>query len=512
MRIGILYNYVENMSSGRQGHLVSVNEGAKIAQEIETLVGDRHDVVPVLATLDVGKRLKQGQFDLVFNVCEGFGQDARGEAWIAGQLEMANVPFTGSDSLTLALCQDKARTKALMLSAEIPTPPFQVLNAPSEPVRSGLAWPLIVKPVLEDASEGITQDSVVSGPRELGRMVERLLATYGQPVLVEEYIDGRELNVAFLGSGTSVQPLPVSEILFDAVPGLHRIVDFDSKWVPGSLSSERSSRALCPAELSSGDQASVARVARSACVLMGCRDYARVDIRFRDGVPYVLEVNPNPCLSEEGGFFRSARATGLTYDGMIWAIMRGAMARYGVVEKPAGDPPLRGVSGVLMGRAVKPSDISCLLKWFNDDEVSRMMDDPHLRHTRESLMDAFFLRENAECDLFFVHRGEGLPVGFASIYNINRTAGSGEISFLVGDRELRGTGLARHMVSILIGHAFETLGMQRLEATVLPENIPSLKVLESLGFRRVGTFRKRFSNGKTRSDEIVLEKLKDFSG
>ncbi|MBN1540361.1 MAG: GNAT family N-acetyltransferase [Candidatus Thermoplasmatota archaeon] len=507
MRIGILYNRSAGMPSGRERESVSVNEGVEIADLIERVLGSRYDVVPVRATLDVGKKVKLGGFDIIFNICEGYEGDSRGESWVTAQLEMAAVPFTGSDSMTLALCQHKAKAKQVLISKGIHTPRYQMLHSTSQKLEDGFTWPLIVKPVREDASEGITQASVVKNRLELNRMVERITDTYEQPALVEEYIEGRELNVAIMGNWPCLEVLPVSEIMFDYPPDLHRIVDFDSKWVPGT-GAFKGSYGVCPSELSREEFKAVADASKTAFRVLGCRDYARVDIRLRDGIPYILEVNPNPGINTDSGFCRSAGKAGMDFPEMIMRILGLAMKRSGVKETPRPERPALISAERMNAREVAPSDIEVLLEWFNDAETAKMMDDPHTRYTREGLFEAFFLREKLEFDLICSDVEGGKPVGFISIYNVDRSTGSGEISYLIGDKTRRGRGLGKELIGLLVGYAFGELDLKRLEATVLPENGYSIKLLKNAGFREVGVLHGKFFDGMGTRDEMLFEKMR----
>ncbi|MBN1391164.1 MAG: GNAT family N-acetyltransferase [Candidatus Thermoplasmatota archaeon] len=506
MRVGILYNGSSKMPSGRERELVSVNEGATISSMIENVLGSRYEVIPIKAALDIGKKVKQGGFDIIFNICEGFGEDSRGEAWVAAQLEMAGVPFTGSDSMTLSLCQHKAKAKQVLISKGIPTPRYQVLYSTSQKLENDLNWPLIVKPVREDASEGITQASVVKNKLELNKMVERITDTYDQPALVEEYIDGRELNVAIIGNWPCLEILPVSEIMFDYPPDQHHIVDFDSKWVPGS-GAFKGSYGVCPAELLKDEFKAIAEASKTAFRILGCRDYARVDIRLKGVTPYILEVNPNPGINMDSGFCRSAGKAGMDFPDMIMSILRLAMKRSGVKEIPIPKRHVLVSSERMNAKAVGPSDIETLLQWFNDKEIAKMMDDPHAIYTREELYDAFFLGEKKGFDLMFREKVTDAPIGFFSIYNINEGSGNGEISLLIGDRKRHGTGLGREILDAGVRYFFDGLKMKRLEATVLPGNEQCLTLLRSAGFVEVGVLHRRFFDGQNLQDEILFERL-----
>jgi D-alanine-D-alanine ligase len=243
-------------------------------------------------------------------------------------LERAGLAYTGSSPLTLGLAVHKHKAKDVLRGAGVPTPEAAVLTAPDvSPVT--LPFPLIVKPVREDASVGITADSVVHDRAALERQVTFVLARYRQPALVERYIEGREIYVSMLGRADGgVQILPLYEIDFSEMPpGCPRIVSFDGKWVESSPEFRGTKPVPCEG-LSPATLSRIAEVAETAFAAMELRDYARLDVRLAaDGIPYVIDVNPNCDLSEGAGFARAARAAGLGYDDVVRRIVDLALQR-----------------------------------------------------------------------------------------------------------------------------------------------------------------------------------------
>lgn len=264
--------------------------------------------------------------ELVFNLCEGLWGDSHKELHAAALLELTGRPFTGSGPLTLGLTQDKLRTKQLLLANGLTTPPY--LLAPCGqplPAEPGLRYPLIVKPRSEDASHGISEASVVDDFPALREQVDYVHRSYRQDALVEEFIDGREINVAILGNGATATVLPLSEILFDREQ-IRPIVSYAGKWLEGTPGWAGTAPS-CPAQLPETAAAAIRAAALAAYRIMGCRDYARIDTRLRDGIPYILEVNANPDISAEVGLARSAGAAGLTYPDLIGQILAAALRR-----------------------------------------------------------------------------------------------------------------------------------------------------------------------------------------
>jgi D-alanine-D-alanine ligase len=270
--------------------------------------------------------LRMEQPDVVFNLFEGTGDDGNTEAYVAGLLEWLDLPFTGSPFQTLALARNKHLTKALLRGARLPTPEFFVVEDLPVP-HSTLDWPVIVKPAAQDASIGLDQGSVVTNQHRLEERAAILLKKYGPPVLVEQFIRGRELNVALI-EAPDLRSLPISEVLFmDNDPGYWPIVTYDAKWRPGSRDYEATPPRY-PADVSPKLAIRLIGLARRAFHLLGCRDYARVDFRVRpSGKPYILEVNPNPDFSPSAGMAGGLASAGITHAQFTVDLVRGALAR-----------------------------------------------------------------------------------------------------------------------------------------------------------------------------------------
>jgi D-alanine-D-alanine ligase len=330
MNIAVCFNRVPpRVFRGEDADRIS-EEGAETEARAvaDTLTGLGHCCTQIPLGEDAAEfiqSLRQVGPDIVFNLCEGFWGDSRKEYHVAALLDMLGYIFTGAPPLALGLTQDKVRTKDLLARHHLPTPPY-VLVRPGEifPKIRGLSYPLMVKPRFEDASLGITGDSVVDSETELKRRIRYVHETYRQGALVEEFIDGREINAALLGN-TPVEALPLSEICFQ--PGLaRRIVSYQGKWMEDSPE-YAATEPVCPAPLRAKEEILVKDVALRACKLLDCRDYARVDIRLRQGIPYILEINANPDISPDAGLARAARAAGITYPKLIERILKMALKR-----------------------------------------------------------------------------------------------------------------------------------------------------------------------------------------
>jgi len=275
--------------------------------------------------------------DLVFNCCESIMGASSLEMSVAAMYELFSIPYTGSGSLALGIALNKRLSKDLFTANGISTPRHTFV-LPGERVvhPEALDYPLIVKPVSEDASIGIDDAAIVTRFEELRARVEFVHSEFHQGALIEEFIDGRELNVALIGNGaTGMTPLPISEITFDRLPaGARRIVSYEAKWVEESPL-YHTTMPQCPAVLPAAIEEEARTLAVRAARIVGLRDYGRVDMRLSDrtNTLYVLEANPNPDISEDAGFMRAALASGRTYAGTINEIVAHALERSNNVSR-----------------------------------------------------------------------------------------------------------------------------------------------------------------------------------
>jgi D-alanine-D-alanine ligase len=267
---------------------------------------------------------------IVLNWCENLPGVAHSEWMAAWTMERLGFVFTGADALTLALSQDKFRVKKILDGSGVPTPEWIVRTSPD--TDGWNRFPAIVKPVNEHCSEGITPDSVVTNSVELARRVAYILDTYRQPAIVEDFIDGREFHVSLWGNGR-LEMLPPAEMDFSLFQDIHdRLCTYDSKFVPGSVHYEKI-RTLLPAPLNSSDLERLEQVCKAAYQAIGCRDYARIDVRYRDGVFYILDVNPNADISADASMACAAELTGFSYGEMGSCLVRLAARRHPVWGK-----------------------------------------------------------------------------------------------------------------------------------------------------------------------------------
>jgi len=262
--------------------------------------------------------------DLVFNLFEGFPGFPESEAEICQVLSDLGVLYTGCPPQALRLALDKAETKLRLQAGEISTPDFQLLT-PGTLSDFSLEFPCIIKPNSEDASHGITEDSVVSDFQELETQIGKVATQYRTgEALVEEYIDGREFNTTVTGN-TRKKILAISEIEFSLPAELPSIITYAGKWEEESQY-YKGTKPVCPARITENEKQKIIEIAEKASTITGCRGYARVDMRMdRRGRIYVLEVNPNPDISPDSGAALQAKTIGMTYTEFIRRIVLLAM-------------------------------------------------------------------------------------------------------------------------------------------------------------------------------------------
>lgn len=271
---------------------------------------------------------RKNRVDMVFNIAEGkFGKFRESE--VPAILDYLNIPYTGSHTFSLALALNKALTKKILKAENIPTPPFQVFAKGNEELNPDLKFPLIVKPNCEGSAKGINISNVVHNIDGLFKKIKELLNLYKQEVLIEEFIDGKELTVGILENGKTTI-LPILEIDFSTCKNSGEyFYSWRMKEYQGNAELGTTPTFYCPARLDKHTEAQVKEIALRTHHAVGCLDISRTDIRLSyDNIPYVLEINPLPGLSpHESNFPIMAYAAGLTYEDLIEAILLSASGR-----------------------------------------------------------------------------------------------------------------------------------------------------------------------------------------
>jgi D-alanine-D-alanine ligase len=278
--------------------------------------------------------VRRNRPDVIVNLVEHFHDDSELEPAVAAFFDLHEVPYTGAPPFSLSLCHKKGLAKQVLLENGVPTPRFRLLRGPQISTRHGLHYPLIVKPSRSDASMGVEAGSVVHDHDQLIKQLERVFGEFDPPILVEEFIEGRELHISILGNDPPAM-LPIIEFDFSDLPPEHpAIISYDAKWNPLDEVYHRV-HTICPAQLSQRALEKVEDVALQAYAITGCRDYARLDIRLaKRNQPFVLEVNPNPDLTEGVSFMEAAEVGGYTFAETLGKIVDYALERAPEPEEP----------------------------------------------------------------------------------------------------------------------------------------------------------------------------------
>ncbi|HVE14850.1 MAG TPA: ATP-grasp domain-containing protein [Elusimicrobiota bacterium] len=333
LHVGILCNRYEEGSSAKSGssedavHQDLTSVGLNIQKALEAR-GHRTTFFDMNETPLPFEKIADANVDLVFNVCERINNSSLLEPHAAGILDCLGIPYTGSNPLSLALCIDKIKVKKLLEQHGLPTPRYDYVFHKDEAIREDLRYPLIVKPANTDNSIGISNKSVVTSLKDLKEQVHFVLQEYRRPALIEEFIEGDEVDVSILGNEERVKVLPLSRSTFDELPsGVWHIYPFQAKWSEASVYDKiRTER---PAKFSQKLTQLISEICLDAYNIFDCHDYARIECRVdKAGNPYIIEINPNPSINRGDCVPACAEMIGLDYEAFIDEILRETILRY----------------------------------------------------------------------------------------------------------------------------------------------------------------------------------------
>ncbi len=282
------------------------------------------DVQIMEAGRDLSEKLLKEDIGFVFNIAEGRGGRDR-EAQVPALLSLMDIPYSGSDALVMSVTLDKALCKRLVSSYGVRSAPFALLSPGDENSLPDLRYPVIVKPNAEGSGKGITENCVAEDPSALRDMLRSLFRSYGEDMLAETFLPGREFTVGLLGNGDDLMVFPPMEIVYEhPTQGEYSIYSYEIK-----KNFRQHVRYVCPADIPDEPSREMTEAARTVFNALGCRDFARVDFRMdAEGVPYFLEINPLPGLAPGySDYPMAAEAVGLSYDELIGAIAKCAIDR-----------------------------------------------------------------------------------------------------------------------------------------------------------------------------------------
>jgi D-alanine-D-alanine ligase len=277
----------------------------------------------VEATGDFLSSIKKASPDIVFNISEGLHGRSR-EGQIPSMLEYLQIPFVGSDGVTLGIALDKTMTKRLVETAEVKTPSFWLLGKDDD-LPQNLVYPLIVKPNAEGSSKGISDRSVCKNETELKALLAEDREKYEGDFLLESYIDGREFTIGLLGNGEEIRVFEPMEIIYKKLRGEYKVYSYEVKRNFKDYISYQ-----CPPEINKEQSEKLKGSALKAYKVLGCRDFARIDFRMDEkGEVYFIEANPLPGLAPNySDYPMLAKFNGLDYDTLVLKILQAALRRY----------------------------------------------------------------------------------------------------------------------------------------------------------------------------------------
>ncbi len=327
MRIGLSYDLKTTVTkSHRVDDALEEYDSPETVEIISSaLVKKGHRIVHLGGGAQFIDNIRQEKVDFVFNISEGRGNYRSREAQVPAILEMLDIPYTGSDPLTLAVCLDKPIAKKMVSLTDIPTPKWLIITDIIELTQvdwKGFVFPVIIKPAYEGSSKGIRLTSLAENVKQTEAEVKRILQNYNQSVMVEQFIDGEEVTVGVIGNKPP------------KLVGMMRIIPKQKpKHFVYSLEVKRDYvnqvEYESPVKLPKPVLSKIEKFALGAFKTLGCRDFSRVDFRVgRDGTPYFIEINPLPGLGTYSDLIIMAVKLGWTHEGLIGAVLDAAIERY----------------------------------------------------------------------------------------------------------------------------------------------------------------------------------------
>ncbi len=302
---------------------------------IKEALESNHHVTLVEANEDAFEKFRKLKPDIVFNFAECENGTSR-EAQIPAMLDMLQIPYTGSDPLTLATCLNKARTKEILSYHKIRNAKFIVAESLNDLEYFSLEFPVIVKPLAEGSSKGIFNSSIVNDLVSLKQSINENTKKYKQPFIIEEFLPGREFTAAIMGNNGSATVLPIVEVNFDKLPDdIHPIYSYEAKWIYDT-SDNPLEIFTCPAELDENLQKNIIDIALKTFSVLNCKDWCRIDIRLdKNNLPNIIEVNPIPGIlpnpEDNSCFPKAARANGMSYTELVNNVLLSAAKRHGLL-------------------------------------------------------------------------------------------------------------------------------------------------------------------------------------
>lgn len=494
----VLILYCEPRPSAFTESDAGVLDEVKAVEAALSCMGYRYRTASVRTLEDVAIALSGSDEQILFNLVEVLWTRPEDYNYVPLLARSFGKAFTGNDAIGMLLAHDKWWAKAILRANGLPCPNGVILQPGQRIEMIPFDGPWIVKPSRSDASEGIDSQNVAWHPQALANAIELVHTSTNQPAIVEQYIDGREINVSILWYDGRPEVLPLAEIEFrDFPPQIPRIVGYRAKWIPDSLEYRNTVRVI-PADLPSDLAWQIRQLVVQACRALGCTDYCRVDIRIDNaGRPFILEVNPNPDISPESGFAAALQAAGISYDRFIRILIENAQARS---TRDPNIPTQRTIAA--SGYKIRPSgpddrqqilDILAASRVFRPDEMAVAMEVIDAAHGQDQGYQSYVAVDSQ------------VVLGWICFGKAPCTVGSFDIYWLVTAQPVRRMGIAR----ALVGLAEQQIQQQGGRLVVIETSsrqvyAPARSFYQQCGYRVVATVPDFYGRG---DDKLIYTKV-----
>ncbi|MEM2902004.1 MAG: GNAT family N-acetyltransferase [Candidatus Bathyarchaeia archaeon] len=494
MFVAVLYNQPQPLPYGEEKDKISedavLEEVSDVQQALQNL---GHQAILMPLTNDVPKLVKElssTPLDCVFNLCEGAYGCSVHEMNVPSILELLRIPYTGSPSMALGCCLDKATAKRILIGAGLPTPSFTVAQTSVMPEKIP-SYPLIVKPIREDGGRGVSRESVVYDEAALKERIRYVWEKYRQPALVERFIEGRELNVSLIGN-SSPETLAISEVEFSGLQdGSPRILTYDGKWLEESREYAWTP-VTCPASVEDSLRGRLEEISKKAFQILGCMGYARIDFRVDlKGRPYLIDVNPNPDISRKAGFANSAEKAGVPYPQLIQRIMDLAIERHSTLK------PIQFVKI----RKMVETDVPIVLNLLDMIPAFKRMEVTVAREVIEAYVKK---PEGGDYSIYIAEHPESQVVGYVCFGPTPLTEGTYDIYWVAVEPRLHGQGVGGKLLRFAEQLIRSRGGRKIIVETSSKEEYEAARNLyEAHGFKEVAKISSFYAKG---DDKIIYEK------
>jgi len=326
LKIAIVTDLARQDDIPTEEALLENQQKSQTVRAIQDILSKKYDCISLKAKDNIIQKLRSEEVDLVFNLCNGVTGNST-LAQLPALLEFADIPYTGSSILGHAIAINKIFSSTIFMHSKIPTPDFFSVSNIADLEELDMLYPILIKPNDEGSSRGIHQDSLVFDEAKLKDQVQEKLNIYNPPIMLNEYIKGREFSIGILGNGENVTVLPIQEVDLSELPeDLLKFYSFEIKSYYKDYTSYH-----IPADISDEEKQLLKSTALRAYRSLHLRDYARVDIILKDGIPYILEINSLPGLQKDkSALFRMSESIDMGYEGLIFKIVEVAIQRYGI--------------------------------------------------------------------------------------------------------------------------------------------------------------------------------------